>query len=92
LLTTARSEVSIYSPSGHFRRCPLRAIFHIDPLFVQMYWPNAYEHGIWLHNLCRDANPISSVVFGIFLSSEGEIGQGHSPKGWHAAQGEQKDL
>ena len=36
LLTTAHSEVSIYSPSGHFHRCPLRAIFHIHPHFVQM--------------------------------------------------------
>ena len=37
LLTTARSEVSIYSPSGHSRKCPLRAIFHTNPHFVQMY-------------------------------------------------------
>jgi hypothetical protein len=34
--------VSIYSPSGHFRRCPLRVIFHAHPHFVQMYRPNAY--------------------------------------------------
>lgn len=54
LLTTARSEVSIYSPSGHFRRCPLRAIFHIDPLFVQMYWPNAYR-------LCTDGSDFSRL-------------------------------
>ena len=43
LLTTARSEVSIYSPSGHSRRCPLRAIFHTHPHFVEMYRPNAYK-------------------------------------------------
>ena len=37
LLTTARSEMSIYSPSGHLRKCPQRAIFHTNPHFVQMY-------------------------------------------------------
>jgi hypothetical protein len=30
-LTMARSEVSTYSPSGHFQRCPRRAIFLNSP-------------------------------------------------------------
>ena len=34
LLTTARSEVSIYSPSGHSRGCPQWAIFRTYPHFV----------------------------------------------------------
>jgi hypothetical protein len=44
LLATIRVEVSIYSPSGHSRKCLLRAIFHINPHFGQMYSPNAYDH------------------------------------------------
>jgi hypothetical protein len=36
LLTTARSEASIYSPSGHDRKCPHRVIIHNNPHFIQM--------------------------------------------------------
>jgi hypothetical protein len=34
LLTTARSEVSIYSPSGRSRKSPHRVIFRTNPHFV----------------------------------------------------------
>jgi hypothetical protein len=42
LLATIRSEVSTYSPSGHFSMCPQRPIFFTRTYFVQMYRPYAY--------------------------------------------------